>query len=61
MKKILSLFIVTSMLAACAPRIEVAASDKPITINLNVKIQHEILIKIDKALEDIFSDDSELF
>ena len=61
MKKILPLFIATCLLAACAPRIEVAASDKPITINLNVKIQHEILIKIDKALDDLFSDDSELF
>jgi hypothetical protein len=60
MKKIVSLFIATCFLAACAPRIEVAASE-PITINLNVKIQHEILIKIDKALDDIFSDDSELF
>jgi hypothetical protein len=60
MKKILPLFIAACCLAACAPRIEVAASE-PITINLNVKIQHEILIKIDKALNDIFSDDSELF
>ena len=61
MKKILPILTITCFLGACAPRIEVAASDKPITINLNVKIQHEILIKIDKALDDIFSDDSELF
>jgi uncharacterized protein YcfL len=61
MKKMTSVLIAAYLLAACAPRIEVAASDKPITINLNVKIQHEILIKIDKALDDIFSDDSELF
>ncbi|TDF34603.1 YnbE family lipoprotein [Alteromonadaceae bacterium M269] len=61
MKKILPILTIACFLGACAPRIEVAASDKPITINLNVKIQHEILIKIDKALDDIFSDDSELF
>jgi hypothetical protein len=60
MKKILCVLTAACFLGACAPRIEVAASE-PITINLNVKIQHEILIKIDKALNDIFSDDSELF
>ncbi|MEK9142452.1 MAG: YnbE family lipoprotein, partial [Nitrospirota bacterium] len=30
---------------ACTPRVEVAAPDKPITINLNVKIDHEIRLK----------------
>lgn len=49
-------------LAACTPRVEVAAPDKPITINLNVKIEHEVKVKIDKQLEDeVFSKDSKLF
>jgi len=30
--------------AACAPRIEVAPPKEPITINLNVKIEHEIRV-----------------
>ncbi|RLM26479.1 hypothetical protein BIY29_05310 [Brenneria alni] len=36
------------LLAGCVPRIEVAASKEPITINMNVKIDHEIYIKADK-------------
>jgi hypothetical protein len=36
--------------AACAPTVKVAAPDKPITINLNVKIEHEIRVKVDKDL-----------
>ena len=47
--------------AACAPTIQVKAPEKPITINLNVKIEHEIRVKVDKELDDLFSEDSELF
>ncbi len=49
-------------LAACTPRVEVAAPKEPITINLNVKIEHEIRVKVDKDLDkEIFSGDSGLF
>ena len=44
---------------ACTPTIKVA-TDEPITINLNVNIKHEILVKVDKDLENLFEDD-ELF
>jgi len=46
---------------ACTPRIEVAAPEKPITINLNVKIDHEIRLKVDKDLDQVLSNDSGLF
>lgn len=36
------------LLIGCIPRIEVAAPKEPITINMNVKIEHEIYIKADK-------------
>ncbi|QTF10779.1 YnbE family lipoprotein [Brenneria izadpanahii] len=36
------------LLSGCIPRIEVAAPKEPITINMNVKIEHEIYIKADK-------------
>ena len=45
----------------CTPRVEVVPSDKPITINLNVKIDHEIRIKIEKELQEVLSDKSGLF
>ena len=34
---------------------------EPININLNVKIEHEIYIKVDKALDSIINEDSGLF
>ena len=46
--------------AGCTPRVEVAA-DKPITINLNVKIDHEIRVKVDKELDQVLSQNSGLF
>jgi len=46
---------------ACTPKVEVVAPDKPITINLNVKIQHEIRVKVDKDLDKVFSEDKGLF
>jgi hypothetical protein len=49
------------MLAGCTPRVEVAAPDKPITINLNVKIDHEIRVKVDKELDQVLSKNSGLF
>jgi YnbE-like lipoprotein len=46
---------------ACTPRVEVATPDKPITINLNVKIDHQIRVKVDKELDQVLSQDSGLF
>ena len=49
----------SSSLWACTPTVQVQAPSEPITINLNIK--HEITIKVDKDLEDLFEDDDELF
>lgn len=46
--------------AACTPTVKVA-TDEPITINLNVNIKHEIRVKVDKELDGIFSEDSDIF
>ena len=46
---------------ACAPTVTVAAPTEPIEINLNIKIEHEIRVKVDDDLENLFEDDDELF
>ena len=60
MRTILFLCLI-SLAAACTPTVEVKPPSEPITINLNVKIEHEIRVKVDKELDDLFSEDSELF
>ena len=42
--------------SACTPQVEVVAPKEPITINLNVKIEHEIRVKVDKELDSVFSE-----
>jgi hypothetical protein len=59
--EILFLGSVVLTMIACTPRVEVAAPEKPITINLNVKIDHEIRLKVDKDLDEVLSKDSGLF
>ncbi len=52
--------LLLAMVSGCAPTVKVA-TDEPITINLNVNIKHEILVKVDEDLDDLFAEDSDLF
>ena len=56
-----SVFTLMAMMLTGCLRVEVATPDKPININMNVKIEHEILIKADKQVEDLLKENSDLF
>ncbi|MCW3479475.1 YnbE family lipoprotein [Neisseriaceae bacterium JH1-16] len=43
-------------LVACTPRIALDAPKDPITINLNVKIDHEIRLKVEKDVDSLTKD-----
>ena len=53
--------LAASALAACQPTVKVEAPDKPIVINLNVKIEQEVRIKVDKEVEDLLKKQPDLF
>jgi hypothetical protein len=59
--RILTSTLALLFLVACTPTVAVKAPEEPITINLNVKIEHEIRVKVDKELDALFDKDSELF
>lgn len=59
MKTFLMALFVTMSATACT--LKVAAPEKPITINLNVKIEHEIRVKVEQDLEELFDTESDLF
>jgi hypothetical protein len=61
MKSTILLTTLFALLVGCNPTVKVEAPDKPIEINLNVKIEHHILLQVDKDLEGMFSKDSDLF
>ncbi len=58
---LVSFVLLVTQLAACTPTVRVEAPTEPITINLNVRIEHEIRVQVERELTDIFSTDSGLF
>lgn len=55
------MLLAVSCLAGCgSPTVKVAA-DEPITINLNVNIQHEVRVRVEDDLESVLADDGGLF
>jgi hypothetical protein len=57
----LGVLAIALMLAACTHRVQVEAPKDPIVINLNVKIEQEVRVKVDREVEDLFADNPELF
>ena len=55
-----SILVFVVAVAACTPTVQVA-TEEPITINLNVHIKHEVLVKVDEELDEILDEDSGLF
>ncbi|EHZ6873167.1 YnbE family lipoprotein [Providencia rettgeri] len=58
--KFTTAILIVLLLSACL-RVEVATPDKPININMNVKIEHEIQIKADRQVEELLKENSDLF
>ena len=62
MKPILFTLLAATALGACQPTVKVEAPDKPIVINMNINISHEIRVKVDRDLDrSVFAEDSPLF
>ena len=55
-------FLAAALLAAaCQPTVKVEAPDKPIVINLNVKIEQEVRIKLEKGVEEAMLKNPKIF
>jgi hypothetical protein len=52
--------VMLAAIGACAT-VKVEAPDKPIEINLNVNIKQEVLIKMDKELQDLIANNPDIF
>ncbi|TLP68428.1 YnbE family lipoprotein [Pseudomonas nitroreducens] len=60
-RALFALLLLAGLAQGCTPTVQLAAPKEPININLNVKIEHEIYIKVDKALDGIINENSGLF
>jgi len=55
-----SIFLV-GLLTGCNPTVTVKAPEKPITVNMNVKIEHKIQVKVDKELDQAMQTNKNIF
>lgn len=60
-RRLPALALIVPLAVACTPRVALEAPEEPITINLNVKIDHQIRLKVEKDIDDLFNENSELF
>jgi hypothetical protein len=47
--------------AACQPKVQVEAPKEPIVINMNIKIEHEVRIKVDREVEQMLNENEDIF
>ena len=48
-------------LAACQHTVQIEAPKEPIVINLNVKIEQEVRVKVEDDVEELFETNEEIF
>ena len=49
------------LVSGCTATVKIEAPSEPIVINLNIKIEHEIRVRVDKDLDDLFEQESDIF
>lgn len=45
----------------CTPKVQLEAPKEPIVINMNIKIEHEIRIKVEKDLDELIRTEKDIF
>ena len=60
-KRILIAFAASMLFAACQPTVQVQAPKEPITINLNVKVDAEVRVKLEEQAEKDIEANPEIF
>ena len=55
------LICITVSLMACTPTVKLEAPDKPIEINMNIKIEQEVRVRVDRELEKEILSNPDLF
>ncbi|HET6519251.1 MAG TPA: YnbE family lipoprotein [Geminicoccaceae bacterium] len=50
-----------ALLTACQPTVRLEAPRDPIVINLNVKIEQEVRVRVEQDIEELLQEEEELF
>lgn len=57
----LTLSLSLLVLAACEPTVKLQAPKEPIVIDLNVNIEHNVRVQIDRDLDELIENEEKLF
>jgi hypothetical protein len=59
--RLIAVFAALTVVGACQPTVKIEPPDKPIVINLNIKIEHEIRVKVERSVDDLLATEKGLF
>jgi hypothetical protein len=61
MKLVLVTIAMGLSMLGCSPTVSLQAPEKPLEINLDVKIDHQISVKVDKELDAVMKENEGIF
>ena len=59
--KHISILLALGIAAACTPTVQLQAPDKPIEINLNVKVEQHVRVSIEKDVKQSITNRKDIF
>ena len=60
-RRVMTGVLALPVMAACTPTVKVEAPSEPIEINLNIRIEQEVRVKIDRELDSLFESEDDIF
>ncbi len=52
---------ILAVAAACQPTVKLAAPEEPIVIDVNIKIEQDIRVKVEREIDDLLRENEDLF
>lgn len=59
--RLIPVLLACGAMGACATTVKLEAPDEPIVINLNVKIDQEVRLKLDDSVDELITSNPDLF
>jgi hypothetical protein len=63
-RALLSVVLVPAILAlagACQPTVKLVAPEEPIVIDINIKIEQDVRVKVEREIDDLLRENEDLF
>ena len=55
------LVVLSLLLGGCNPTVQIKAPEKPIVVNLNVKVKHDVRVKVERDVDAMLAKEKDLF